>query len=273
MIISDLSAAHARIAIEASRDKKLIEFYTQDKDLHLYTASLVASAMGDSMTFEEMTEIYKDKNHPKYNDVRRYRGMAKNVFYGSLNLQGYRTLQATILNQTGELLSDDQAKNIIANFKEGYVGLSSYMNNICKDANKAQHTFHKLGIHKEYACIQGLTGRHSYHAKMPSHYGGDSAKSNDMVAFVWASTEADIMKWSAIRLYRLFTQNPHWEARIANFVHDELDVYCSEKFALEVATATVNIMDEEMKKIIKCIPVNDPGNSPEKAIVFSWADK
>lgn len=275
-IISDLSAAHARIAIEASKDQVLIEFYNEDKDIHLFTASLVAQALGDDLSFEQMSKIYQDKQHPKFSDVKRYRNMAKNVFYGSLNLQGYKTLQATILEQTGELIEDEQAKAIITKFKEGYCGLSSYMRNICQDANKERHTFHKFGLHKEYAKIKGLTGRYAYHAKLESQYNPDApatAKSNDMVAFIWASSEADIMKWSAILLKKKFDQNPHWQARIANFVHDEVDVYCAEEYAETVASITLEIMDNCMKRVIKCIPVNDANVTPASLIVSSWADK
>jgi hypothetical protein len=79
----------------------------------------------------------------------------------------------------------------------------------------------------------------------------------------------DIIKQVLGDLVLLFDQFPHYQAHIANMCHDEIDVICAEKYALEVATIVQETMRKAMATFITIIPV-DETISPDSLISQSW---
>lgn len=288
-IVSDLSAAHARIAVQASQDRVLQDFFSNDKDIHLYTGSLVAKALGKDLTFESMSEIYKDKDHPRFKEVKKLRSMAKQVFYGCLNGSGYNTLRATIYDSCGEEITADEAKSILNEFHGGYPDLHNYQQKIIKESN-ANNVMFPFLTGKSFSKFRNIVGRIVHHPKeskfkdtksnndsvVESNKFNDSksAKPNDIIAFAWMSPEADIMKQSAILTHSLFLKHPEWDAKLVNFVHDELNCYCREEYAEVVATQVIAIMNSCMAYVVRNIPPNDnENNDPKKAVCSSWDEK
>lgn len=271
-IVADLSQAHARIATEVSQDRTLLSVYQSGADMHLFTAVQLAvlQDLGPDWTLENLSKWKKDKDHPNHQKVVELRQLAKPAFYGGLNGQGPRTLQQTIHTDKNNPvnISLQDAKNAIEAFRSAYEGLVAFQKKVNRIANSTTTVFDD----RPYGEVRGLSGRRLYLPK--ERYGEQdevSVKFTDCVAFVWMSTEADIMKivlsqtLKVIDFFKL-------DAYICNFPHDEINLIVKEDQAEMLAEKVSTIMDRAMRMFIKTIPVSDNKDFREM-ICQSWSEK
>lgn len=277
LLISDLSQAHARIAADASQDSTLLAAYKEGIDAHCVTAANLAklNGLGDDWTVENLAKWRKDKQHPNHETAVRLRDVSKNVLYGSLNGQGWATLQKTAETQ-GVAMSESEAKNGIKAFKHTYSGLHNFQQNIVCEANKTCKTFPWIDSEKMphgFCQLRGGSGRRIFMPKFPSDFRPQpSVKLSDACAHYWTSCEADIVKLAMVGFVAECDRHPEWEAVIVNMCHDEVDVTCNSEHALACAKALQTSMRGGMRLFIKSIPVDEEAG-PESLIVKSWADK
>lgn len=274
LLVSDLSSAHARIATDASRDKKLIEIYNSGADLHSVTASGIAKLRGKNWDDKYIAKTRKDKSHLDQPDCDLFRQVAKPLFYGSLNWQGWATLQTTIRKESNVTLTDDEAKAAIKAWQTTYADLFNFQKITHKKASSTKHTFPFFA--GEFGEVRGHSNRRIFMPFRVSDFKPDSPaqiKNTDCVSFVWTSCEADIIKL-AMGLFLLeCDKHPEWQAKQRNIAHDELDVTCNPEYKLEVATSLQSHMRSAMAKFIKSIDPDDMTSKPESLLVNSWVDK
>lgn len=301
LIVADLSQAHARIGAQASQDETLLRVYNNGEDAHCHTASTLAQRRGKNWTWEDVARLRKQKTE----DGRlaaSLRDLAKPTFYTSLNMGG-----ALKIKEAGETSPEpvqmtlEQAKEAVDAWRQKYAGLYAYQRNTVREANREDVIFG--GAH--YAVQRTLTNRRLFLLKEPDKFDDREpyfckacgswhtrllAKASDIVSFVWMGTEADAIKRALGLIYLAFKANPHWEAIIAGFVHDEIDVECAEDHGYEVAAKVQEIIHECMRWAgVRSLPVDEPDAAPChptkrvcapkkacgrcKMIVTSWADK
>jgi DNA polymerase I-like protein with 3'-5' exonuclease and polymerase domains len=274
LLISDLSSAHARIATDASRDKKLIEIYRSGADLHSVTASGIAKMRGKDWDDKYIAKTRKDKSNPDQPDCELFRQVAKPLFYGSLNWQGWKTLQTTIQKESNVTLTDDEAKAAIKAWQETYKDLFNFQKLTHKKVCASKHTFPFCD--GEYGEVRGHSNRRIFMSFKASDFKPDSTpqvKNTDCVSFVWTSCEADIIKL-AMGLFLLeCDKHPEWKVKQRNIAHDELDVTCNPDYKIEVAISLQYYMRAAMSKFIKSIDPDDMSAKPESLLVNSWMDK
>jgi DNA polymerase I-like protein with 3'-5' exonuclease and polymerase domains len=273
-LISDLSSAHARIATDASRDKKLIEIYRSGADLHSVTASGIAKMRGKDWDDKYIAKTRKDKSSPDQPDCELFRQVAKPLFYGSLNWQGWKTLQTTIQKESNVTLTDEESKAAIKAWQETYKDLFNFQKLTHKKACASKHIFPFCD--GEYGEVRGHSNRRIFMPFKSSDFKPDAlpqVKNTDSVSFVWTSCEADIIKL-AMGLFLLeCDKHPEWGVKQRNIAHDELDVTCNPEYKIEVATSLQYHMRAAMSKFIKSIDPDDMSAKPESLLVSSWMDK
>ncbi len=123
-----------------------------------------------------------------------------------------------------------------------------------------------------FGYLKTLTGRGVFLPKYPQKFENRtfySVKGPDATAAYWSMAEADIMKQALGELVLIFDKYPHYQSHIGNMCHDEIDVICAEKYALEVAVIVQETMRKAMATFITIILV-DEAISPDSLICQSW---
>lgn len=110
LVIADYSQIELRIAAELTSDKKMIEAYNNDEDLHRLTASIVLNKQLHEVTKEDR-QIAKSANF--------------GLIYGS-SVNGFRGYAESNYDIK---LSEKQAKTIMDNFFKSYAGLAKWHKN------------------------------------------------------------------------------------------------------------------------------------------------
>ena len=274
LLVSDLSSAHARIATDASRDRKLIDIYKSGADLHSVTASGLASQKGKDWDAAYIKKTTKDGTSPDQPECILFRQVAKMVFYSSLNWVGWRTFQANVQKDCNISLSEEDSKLAIKAWQTTYVDLFNFQKLTHKKASSTKYTFPFCeGVYGE---VRGHSNRRIFMPFRTSDFKPDTpaqVKNTDCVAFVWTSCEADIIKL-AMGLFLLeCDEHPEWGVTQRNIAHDELDVICNSEYKLEVAASLQSHMRSAMSKYIKRIDPDDMTSKPESLLVSSWIDK
>jgi DNA polymerase I-like protein with 3'-5' exonuclease and polymerase domains len=274
LLVSDLSSAHARIATDASKDRKLIEIYNSGADLHSVTASGLATQNGKDWDATYIKKTTKDSTNPDQTECVLFRQVAKMVFYSSLNWVGWRTFQANVQKDCNISLSEQDSKLAIKAWQTTYADLFNFQKLTHKKASSTIHTFSFFA--GDFGEVRGHSNRRIFMPFRVSDFKPDSPaqiKNTDCVSFVWTSCEADIIKLAMGVFLLNCDKHPEWKAKQRNIAHDELDVTCNPDYKLEVATALQSHMRSAMAKFIKLIDPDDMAAQPESLLVNSWVDK
>ncbi len=280
LIVSDYSAAHARIAAQLGKDEWLIRSYNDNLDSHLITAANLAQYFPNTPTdwkeghllerYTKLAQALKDKNPL----CKRLRNISKTVFYLALNAGGKKRLQVA-LGEKGIEVSEDQAKMILRVFWETYEGLSRFCNTLSSKLTKeiAFPFINKDGEEENeyYQKLRMPWGTIRYFKVYDGNY-GRQCKINDLVASHWLGCEGIAMFGSIAEMHQKFVNTPEWGARILTVVHDEINTLCKEEYALEVATYVQKTMDKHMKMWIKDFPAS-PKQDASDLIATCWSEK
>ncbi|OKH30916.1 hypothetical protein NIES2119_30040 [[Phormidium ambiguum] IAM M-71] len=283
LIVSDLSKAHTRIACEASSDAQLIgRLNSESQEIFCSIASAIAfiQGLGDDWTEDNIRIWVKDKSHANHQTAAMLRAVSKNVHYGSMNLQGFKTLQRTIRTGSGISLTDKEAQSSQSGWKKTYAGVAAFCQKIIREANCTLPSV--LGIEEikrrtkfGLGYVRCLTGRGVFLPLYPQEFGENkcvSVKGPDATAAFWTMAEADIMKLALGEIIARLDSHPEYGAHLGNMAHDEVDAIANSDYSLEVATIIQSSMRYTMRQFIHCIPV-DEGESAESLICDSWAQK
>jgi len=284
-IVADLSQAHARIAAQWSKDPVMLRDFNAGIDYHAAMTHRLMVIDGHTLIFEEAVQALEDKKHPQHKDLKSRRQGCKSTNYAKLNLSGVKTLQTQMMTMAVPIkMSDEDCGKLIGVWNDLYKVLYGAQKRHIKKVNSYNHKFQDIGIEGEYGESRALTGRRLFLIKewkrpqerpdgtMKSGYW--SVKATDAVSSVWMMTEADVMKRAMGELVAVFDAHPEWDVRWSNMAHDEVDLDCDGKYALEVATAVQHEFHAAMRWAgIVDLPVDEKGADPAKLIKSDWAAK
>jgi DNA polymerase I-like protein with 3'-5' exonuclease and polymerase domains len=287
-LVADLSAAHARIATQVTKCKALIDGYILGTDNHVKVAARVLQASGIKVTEEEalnLHKVYKAKKKAQQptedleNKVAEYRDYGKIGFYAYLNQAGAYTMQQTFAGW-GISVTIEFCETLINVLAEIYPEIRKYVRDtLIPYANSFDIDFsHFKDINGKpltgtYGVTYGLTGGRNYCLKQKNkHTGRFEVPYTDTISFTWLSSEANMLMEVAGRLYLLFLDNSQWEARICNYVHDELDIVCLQEHAETVANLVGEMIKQVLGRFITIIPVEEDNNY-SAFIVEDWSKK
>ena len=147
----DFSQIELRVGAFYCRDEKMLETYRSGGDIHAQTTSVI---------FNVPFEVAVDKNAPNY---KEHRTIAKNcnfgVFYGLFP----KGLQQTLKFKAGLDTPLDRCREIIANLKSGYPGLTKWQDQTKKRAQITCYAETWLGRRRYLpGMLSDDWGRHSF---------------------------------------------------------------------------------------------------------------
>lgn len=191
----DFSQIELRVGSWYCRDKKMLETYMNDGDIHAQTTSVIYN-----IPFDEAT----DKNAPHYKERR---SIAKNcnfgVFYGLFPNGLMRNLKKAGIEKTKAECAD-----IIANLKNGYPMLSSWQEITKTEAQNAGYSETALGRRR---ILKGI-----YSPDMGTRSYWQRCALNTPIQ----GTAADILKLAMVRILAKLKEYPYIRPLLT--IHDEI---------------------------------------------------
>ncbi len=250
ILTADYSQCELRILAEESQDRKFLEIFRNDDDLHIITSQQVFG-----YTDEEL-DIYlkvKKKDHPDinlqdffpvekvttYKKIGDFRDKTKTINFGIVYGLSAWSLAARFK------IPQDEAEEILNNYFTTYSGIKRWL-----DKNAYETVVNR------YACT--MLGRKKYF---------ELADPGDEEAFrrskgatrrmgnnhVIQGANADITKEALVRLQEAYDEIEG--AKLLFPVHDEIITECPESIAEYVAEVKAEIMKEAFHRFIKTVPV------------------
>ncbi|MFA5211336.1 MAG: DNA polymerase I [Patescibacteria group bacterium] len=211
LIVADYSQIELRIVASLAEDKKMLEIFDNDQDIHKATAAKI-----HKIKMEEVT--------------KEMRSAAKAINFGVLYGMGSYGLA----QRTG--LANYEAQNFIDKYFTAFSDVKKYLDNTLAEA-------------KKNGFVETLFGRRRYIPELKSK-NKQIKNSGERMAINMPvqGTAADIMKMAMINIFeRLKKENLTDKAKILIQVHDEIVIESEEQIAEKVAT----IIKEEMENVIK----------------------
>ncbi len=191
----DFSQIELRVGSWYCRDKKMLETYMNDGDIHAQTTSVIYN-----IPFDEAT----DKNAPHY---KEHRSIAKNcnfgVFYGLFPNGLMRNLKKAGIEKTKAECAD-----IIANLKNGYPMLSSWQE---ATKNEAMNTGYSETAFGRRRILKGI-----YSPDMGTRSYWQRCALNTPIQ----GTAADILKLAMVRILAKLKEYPYIRPLLT--IHDEI---------------------------------------------------
>lgn len=191
----DFSQIELRVGSWYCRDKKMLETYMNDGDIHAQTTSVIYN-----IPFDEAT----DKNAPHYKERR---SIAKNcnfgVFYGLFPNGLMRNLKKAGIEKTKAECAD-----IIANLKNGYPMLSSWQE---ATKNEAINTGYSETAFGRRRILKGI-----YSPDMGTRSYWQRCALNTPIQ----GTAADILKLAMVRILEKIREYPYIKPLLT--IHDEI---------------------------------------------------
>lgn len=191
----DFSQIELRVGSWYCHDKKMLETYMNDGDIHAQTTSVIYN-----IPFDEAT----DKNAPHY---KEHRSIAKNcnfgVFYGLFPNGLMRNLKKAGIEKTKAECAD-----IIANLKNGYPMLSSWQE---ATKNEAMNTGYSETAFGRRRILKGI-----YSPDMGTRSYWQRCALNTPIQ----GTAADILKLAMVRILAKLKEYPYIRPLLT--IHDEI---------------------------------------------------
>lgn len=191
----DFSQIELRVGSWYCRDKKMLETYMNDGDIHAQTTSVIYN-----IPFDEAT----DKNTPHY---KEHRSIAKNcnfgVFYGLFPNGLMRNLKKAGIEKTKA-----ECAEIIQNLKDGYPMLSSWQE---ETKTEAQNTGYSETAFGRRRILKGI-----YSPDMGIRSYWQRCALNTPIQ----GTAADILKLAMVRILAKLKEYPYIRPLLT--IHDEI---------------------------------------------------
>lgn len=239
LIKIDYSQIEVRIAAHVSEDPTLIQAYSENLDLHSFTASLISGIPYDEIQLRRKTE-------KKIQDLRTH---AKTVMFGI----AYAMSEFGLAARTGMGL--EEAREFIVNFKARYPVLID-----------ALDTLGQIGQTRGYATT--LAGRIRWF-RLPDQAIDPASRKQQLKSIYRQArnhpiqgTSADITKLAGVLIAE---RAAPYGGRPVNFVHDEIVTAAPARHADVVADIAQSAMLEAARNWITKVPVE-----VETSIGNSW---
>ncbi|MBQ7574009.1 MAG: bifunctional 3'-5' exonuclease/DNA polymerase [Clostridia bacterium] len=191
----DFSQIELRVGSWYCRDKKMLETYINDGDIHAQTTSVIYN-----IPFDEAV----DKNAPHYKEQR---SIAKNcnfgVFYGLFPNGLMRNLKKAGIDKTKQ-----ECGEIIQNLKDGYPMLSSWQE---ATKNEAMNTGYSETAFGRRRILKGI-----YSPEMGTRSYWQRCALNTPIQ----GTAADILKLAMVRILEKIREYPYIKPLLT--IHDEI---------------------------------------------------
>ncbi|MBV9349151.1 MAG: hypothetical protein JO026_00175, partial [Patescibacteria group bacterium] len=211
LLAFDYSQIELRLAAVLSGDAKLTAIFARGEDVHTAVAAYMFG-----IPEREVTE-----------EMRR---RAKVINFGILYGMGVNALKENLGTSRSE------AQEFYNRYFETFSELSAYLSKTRSFASRTGYT-------------TTLFGRKRYFPGMRSALPYVRAMAERMaINAPLQGSQADMIKLAMVRIHRLFSENPPWDASIVLQIHDELVFEIRKAFVPEAAAAIRGIMEGVISK-------------------------
>lgn len=247
---ADYSQCELRILAEVSQDRRFLEIFRNDHDLHIITSQQV---FGYTDAELDIFSKVKKKDHPDvkledffsaeevsiYKKVGDYRNKTKVINFGIVY-----GLSAWSLAERFKI-PEPEADEILNNYFNTYSGIKRWLDKNAHEtvANRYARTI--LGRKKFFQLADPKDEESFRRSKGATRRMGNN--------HVIQGTNADITKEALNRLQDAYDTIPG--AKLLFTVHDEIVSECPESIAEHVAQVKAEIMKEAFHRFIKTVPV------------------
>jgi DNA polymerase-1 len=218
LVVADYSQIELRVAAELSGDRRMIEAYQNDEDLHRLTAALIAEKSLDQVEKSE-------------------RQAAKAVNFGLIYAMGAKGLAEYAYNNYGVQMSLKQAETFRKRYFEAYQGIARWHNAIRKKLPREMRT---MGV----ACSPHSGGRLRRWQEEP--------KLTELLNTPVQGTSADITKAALARLPFALRETG---AKLIATVHDEILLEAPEGTAEQATQVLQQVMEQAGQQYLRKVPV------------------
>jgi DNA polymerase-1 len=210
LVSADYSQIELRIVASLAQDKRMIEIFNKDEDIHKATAAAINNV--------PLSEVTKEMRYA-----------AKEVNFGVLYGMGSYGLSW----RTG--ISQAEAKDFIRKYFEAFSGVREYIDRT-------------LEFTKKEGYCETLFGRRRYLPELnAANFQMRAAAERMAINHPIQGTAADLMKMAMIEVYKEIRSNKNKalaQAKILLQVHDELVLEVKKELAEEVANLVKDIMEK-----------------------------
>lgn len=207
---ADYSQIDLRVMAHLSQDKKLIEDFEKEKDVHLTTASRIL-----------------DKEEGEISSKERKIGKTINfgIIYGLTSFGLSQSLN----------ISRDDAEKYIKEYFENYKGVAEYINKMTKEVQNARY-------------VQTILGRRRYVTGVNSrNQRVRNAAIREAINMPVQGGSADVMKLAMVEIYELILKKYQEKAFMILQIHDEVIFEVKEDVLEEFQKEVKNIMENVVK--------------------------
>lgn len=215
----DFSQIELRVGAFYCRDKKMLDTYRKNGDIHAATTSVIFG-----VSYEEA----QDKHSKNY---KEHRTIAKNVNFGTFYGLFPRGLQKTLKFKAGVEKTVSECEEILFNLKHGYKGLTAWQEETKAEAARRMYSETWLG-RRRY--LPGIAS---------DNWGQKSFAQRCSLNTPIQGTAADILKLAITRILAGLPQRK-WLKPILQ-IHDELTFIIPENRLSEAVTFIRACMEEQ----------------------------
>lgn len=230
MVGGDYSQCELRILAHNSKDKNWLDAFNSGKDLHTYQA-------------QKTFNIEENEVRNYFNDASSFRDVQKTINFGL----SYG-MSAVALSERIKTSIDD-AQEIIDKFFNSAKGVYKYLTKsekfaMSKGYGRSNPPFSRIKWFCNIRHINKLS------------FGAKAAMGRQGKNFPMQSTNADIMKYAAVKTLEFIENNERFsDIIILLLVHDEINTSCREDIAEEWKVILQSILEDAGNYVINSVPM------------------
>ncbi len=264
ILTADYSQCELRILAEITQDRKFLEIFRNNEDLHIITSQEVFGYSDEDLEIYlkvkkkdkpdgDLTELFSDEEISIYKKIADYRDKTKTINFGIVyGLSAWSLADRFKIPQ-------DEAEEILQKYMSTYSGIKRWLGKNGHESISKRYSKTLIGRKRYYTLPDSDDEEAFRRAKGAIRRMGNNA--------VIQGTNADITKEALIHLQKAY--NDIEGARILFTVHDEIVSEVPAAQAEEIAKLKAEIMKQAFRRFVKTVPVG-AGDRVSVSIASHW---
>lgn len=264
ILTADYSQCELRILAEITQDRKFLEIFRSDQDLHIITSQEVFGYSDEELAIylkvkkrdrpdTDLSSLFSKEEVDIYKMISEYRDRTKTINFGIVyGLSAWSLADRFKIPQ-------DEAEGILEKYMNTYSGIKRWLNKNGHESISKRYSKTLLGRKRYYTLPSSDDEEAFRRAKGAIRRMGNNA--------VIQGTNADITKEALIRLQEAYDKTEG--AKILFTVHDEIISEVSADRSEEIAELKAEIMKQAFHRFITTVPVG-AGNKVSVSIASHW---
>lgn len=264
MLTADYSQCELRILAEVSQDRKFLEIFRNDQDLHIITSQQVFGYSDkDLETYfkvkkkdkpgTNLLDFFSPQEIAAYHSVTDFRNKTKTINFGIVyGLSAWSLAERFKMPQ-------EEAEGILNSYFRTYSGIKRWLDKNSHETIANRYAVTLLGRKKFFTLADPADEELFRRSK-----GAVRRMGNNMVI---QGTNADITKDALVRISREYKKTPG--AAVLFTVHDEIVSEVPAEKAEKIAALKAELMKQAFHRFIKTVPVG-PGDKVSVTIAPHW---